>query len=101
MRRLLKFVTTFFVVVTILMPLLEYFDRWDRPGLSNDTELPVFLIALFISLALLAMVAMARRFHEDLGQVRSSEIRYDTLWCVHSPVQQIIFVPFIIPPLRI
>ena len=101
MRRLIKFVTIFFVMVTFLMPLLEGLDRWDRPGLSNDTEMPVFLIVLFVSLVLLTVVAMARRFYEDQGQLKSTEIRYETLWCVFSPVKQIVSVPFIIPPLRI
>lgn len=100
-KRLLKFVTIFFVLVTFLMPLLECFDRWDRPGLSNDTEFPVFLIALFVTLVLLAAVAIASRFHDDLGHMRTTEIRYETLWCVSSPVKQLSIVPFIIPPLRI
>jgi len=101
MRRLIKFVTIFFVMVTFLMPLLECFDRWDRPGLSNDTEMPVFLIVLFVSLVLLAVVAMARRFYEDQGHFELTEIRYEMLWCVFSPVKHIVIVPFIIPPLRI
>ena len=101
MKRLVKFVTISFVMATFLMPLLECFDRWDRPGLSNDTEMPIFLIFLFVSLVLLAVVAMARRFYEDQGHFELTDIGYETLWSVFSPVKQIVVVPFLVPPLRI
>lgn len=100
MRRLLKFVTIFFVMVTFLMPLLECFDRWDKPGLNNDTELPVFLIVLFVTLVLLALVAMARRFFDHQGDVETVEVTYEILWVVFDPQKQRVFAPLIIPPLR-
>ena len=101
MRRLIKFVTIFFVMVTFLMPLLECFDRWDPPGLSNDTELPIFLTVLFVSLVLVAVVVMVRRFFEDQNRSDITDIHYETLWCVSSPVKHILILLFIIPPLRI
>lgn len=100
-KRLLKFVTIFFVVVTCLMPFLECFDRWDPPGLANDTELPVFLIALFVTLVLLAVFAMARRILEDQGEVTTTEIRFEILWVIVNSLKNIVIAPFIIPPLRI
>ncbi len=101
MKRLLKFVTIFFVVVTCLMPLLECFDRWDRPGLANDTELPVFLVALFVTLVLLAVFAMARRILDDQNEVTTTEIRFEILWVVVNSLKSILIAPFVIPPLRI
>ena len=44
MRRLLQFGTLFFVLVTFLAPLAECFDRWDAPGIGNDTEFAVFFL---------------------------------------------------------
>ena len=101
MRRLLKFVTILLVTVTFLMPLLECFDRWDRPGLGNDTEFPVFLIVLFVTLVLLAVVAMARRFHDDQSAFTLIKIEYEMIWCVFDPMKRIVIAPFFVPPLRI
>jgi hypothetical protein len=36
-----------------IIPLLEFFDRWDAPGLSNDTELSVYAFVFAICLVLL------------------------------------------------
>jgi hypothetical protein len=52
-RRLLQFATFLFVLVTFLAPLSECFDRWDTPGLSNDTEFAVFALILLLCLVLL------------------------------------------------
>lgn len=101
MRHLVKFATIFFGVVMFLMPLLECFDRWDPPGLSNDTEFPVFLITLFIALVLLALVAMARKFFDRQKDLKTTELRYEVLWDVFSPLKEIAIALFIVPPLRI
>lgn len=101
MKRFLKFVTIVFFVVTFLMPLLECFDRWDGAGLANDTEFPVFLITLFVTLVLLAAIAMARRLLEEQSEVTTTEILYETLWAVFSPLKNIVIAKFLIPPLRI
>lgn len=93
--------TIIFVMVTFLMPLLECFDRWDGPGLANDTEFPVFLITLFVTLVLLAAFAMARRLLDDQSEVITTEILYETLWAVFSPLKNIVIAKFFIPPLRI
>lgn len=88
-------------MVTFLMPLLECFDRWDKPGLSNDTEFPVFLIVLFVALVLLALVAMARKFFDRQNNVIWTEIRYEVLWDLFAPMKDLVVAPFIVPPLRI
>lgn len=73
---MLRLVTILMVLVTFLIPLLECFDRWDRPGLSNDTEFPVFVIALLISMILLSLVAIARRIQDQLTDQTTALIVY-------------------------
>jgi hypothetical protein len=53
MRRLLQLGTLLFVLSTILVPVAEFFDRWDAPGISNDTEFAFFALVLMICLLLL------------------------------------------------
>jgi hypothetical protein len=53
MRRLLQFGILFFVLVTFLAPLAECFDRWDAPGIGNDTEFAVFFLIFALCLVLL------------------------------------------------
>jgi hypothetical protein len=53
MRRLLQLGTFFFVLAALFAPLAECFDRWDRPGLSNDTEFAVFALICMLCLVLL------------------------------------------------
>ena len=52
MKRLLE-VGAIMMLVAAFVPLLELFDRWDQPGLSNDTEYAVFGLVLTICLVLL------------------------------------------------
>lgn len=53
MRRLLQLGTFLLLAATLLVPLSESFDRWDAPGLGNDTEFHLFAIVLFLALVLL------------------------------------------------
>lgn len=41
------------ILVAAFVPMLELFDYWDKPGLSNDTEYGVFGLVLTICLVLL------------------------------------------------
>jgi len=52
-RRLLQIAFVLLMIATLLAPLAEFFDRWDAPGLNNDTEFPLFLFVLFICLVLI------------------------------------------------
>ncbi len=52
-RRLLQLGLVLLLMASFLAPIAECFDRWDAPGLSNDTELPLFLFVLFICLVLI------------------------------------------------
>jgi hypothetical protein len=52
-KRLLQFGTLIFLLVTFLTPLAECLDRWDAPGIWNDTEFAVFVLILSLCLVLL------------------------------------------------
>jgi hypothetical protein len=41
------------VLVALVTPISECFDRWDAPGLSNDVEFAVFAVILTLCLVLL------------------------------------------------
>ncbi len=60
MRRLLQLGTLILLAVTLLVPLFESFDRWDSPGLGNDTEFHLFAIVLFLALVLLLCRLLVR-----------------------------------------
>ena len=59
MKRLFQIGTILFLWVTVCAPLLECFDRWDAPGLTNDIEFPLFLIVLLVTLALVVSYLIA------------------------------------------
>lgn len=42
------------LLAIVLAPLLECFDRWDAPGLGNDTEMAAFCFVLLLCLLLAA-----------------------------------------------
>jgi peptidoglycan/LPS O-acetylase OafA/YrhL len=52
LRRLFQF-GAIMMLIGAIYPLLEVFDRWDPPGLSNDTELRVYALLFGICLVLL------------------------------------------------
>jgi hypothetical protein len=52
MRRLFQFGAVM-MLIGAFYPLLELFDRWDAPGLSNDTEFRVYAFLFAICLVLL------------------------------------------------
>lgn len=55
MRRLLQCGTLLFLLVIVIAPLSELFDRWDAPGLTNDAEFSVFVLAFVLCLLLVLM----------------------------------------------
>lgn len=52
MRRLFQF-GAILMMIGAFYPLIEFFDRWDPPGLSNDTEFAVYALLFTICLVLL------------------------------------------------
>jgi hypothetical protein len=101
MKRLLRLVTIVLITMSVLMPLLECFDRWDRPGLGNDTELPIFLITLFITLVILVAAAIARRMFTRQNAQTETAIVYEFVRSESRSWTDIAVSPFISPPLRI
>lgn len=66
MRRLLQIGTFLFVLIAILAPLAELFDRWDSSGFSNDTEFATFALIFVLCLVLLVsklISVFAQRIH--------------------------------------
>jgi hypothetical protein len=61
MRRALQIGTWLFLLVMFLSPLAEYFDRWDAPGISSDTEFAVFALAFLLCLVLVVCLLVAAR----------------------------------------
>ncbi len=60
MQRLFQLGTLILLATTLLVPLSESLDRWDKPGLGNDTEFHLFAIVLFLALVLLLTRLVAR-----------------------------------------
>jgi hypothetical protein len=53
MKRLLQFGTVMLLFAAFIVPLMEFFDHWDAPGLSNDTEYAIYALVFAICLVLL------------------------------------------------
>jgi hypothetical protein len=92
-RRLLQVGTFLFVLVTFLAPLMECFDRWDAPGLSNDTEFGLFTLIFALCLVLLVCMLMAAR--SMLVKFASIRIFFDNCWL---PIMAILCKPILILP---
>jgi len=103
MKWLLRLVTIVMITMTVLMPLFECFDRWDLSGLRNDTEFPVFLITLFITLVVVAAIAVARRLMEQQSAQTETEISYEFVRSEFHSGQDTTVSAFlsVSPPLRI
>ena len=61
MRRLLQFGTWLLLLVMFLTPITECFDRWDAPGISNDTEFAIFSLVFALGLVLVVCVLLTAR----------------------------------------
>jgi hypothetical protein len=102
MRRLLQFGTSLFLLVMFLAPLAEFFDRWDAPGLSNDTEFGVFALVLALCLVLVVCMLIAARSLRNklvLGPVVQNPP--DEKISFVSKLVVSIFIPPRLTPLRI
>ncbi len=58
-KRLLQLVTFLLLVAAFVQPLLEWFDRWDAPGLANDSELGFLFLAVCVCLVLVVVRVVA------------------------------------------
>src|SRR6516164_4556242 len=100
MRRLFQFGAVMMLIGAVI-PLLELFDRWDAPGLSNDTEFAVFAFIFAICLVVLLCKLVASdvlklgfilcRFLIREDRAKPIEAAYTSLFAVP---------PLLVPPLR-
>ena len=100
-KRLLQLGFLLLMVATFAPPIGECFDRWDAPGLSNDTEFALFLVVLLICLVLVvamlvALGALKRQFVSRLVPLRMVSLIESSVWVMPSRVP-----PHSTPPLRI
>jgi Na+/phosphate symporter len=93
-KRLLQVGTLLLLLATFLTPVIEFFDQWDLPGPSNDTEMAVFglifalclvLLVCKLTAALATLISLLLVRH--LRQTRGSPRREARL-----------FFSFVIPP---
>lgn len=101
MKRLFQLGFLLLIVATFVAPLAECFDRWDAPGLGNDTEFALFLFVFLICLVLVVamLVALGALKRQFVARQVLSRMKFlnETLDCVMpSPVP-----PHSSPPLRI
>lgn len=85
------------MLIGAFIPLLEFFDRWDAPGLSNDTEYAVYAFILAICLVLLLCELIS-----------SGALRVGCIFCrVFLPDNRVKFIAaghtflFVPPPLTV
>jgi hypothetical protein len=101
MRRLFQF-GAIMMLIGAFYPLLEFFDRWDSPGQSNDTKFKVYALLFAICLVLLLCKLISsgalkfcfvswRVFLRDV-RVRPVETSYTFIFAVP---------PLLVLPLRI
>lgn len=96
MKRLFQF-GAILMLIGAFYPLLELFDRWDAPGLANDTEFKVY--ALLFALCLVVLLCKL---------ISSGALRFDFIsWRVFlcdtriRPVEAGHTFIFAVPPLFI
>ncbi|MBS1821639.1 MAG: hypothetical protein JST61_06650 [Acidobacteria bacterium] len=102
MRRLLQFGTLLFLLTMFLAPLSEFFDRWDAPGISNDTELGLFaLVAVLCLVLVVCMLLAARSLRNKLVAGPTTQYPADGSIFFGSLPDAGIFLPPHLTPLRI
>lgn len=90
------------MLIASFVPLLEWFDRWDAPGLSNDTEYAVFALVLMICLVLLVGKLISSRALALRLLMASMVWRPDRAGRTSSePVGLFAVPPLLLLPLRI
>jgi hypothetical protein len=73
---------------------MECFDRWDAPGLSNDSELGLFTLIFALCLVLLVCFLITARSM----LVRFASIRIFFFDSCRLPIMAILLKPILNPP---
>lgn len=89
------------ILAAFLTPVIEFFDRWDPPGLGNDTEMAAFGLIFALCLVLIVCKLLAT-LATHVSFVASPKIDQDrgSPFDGHSSLVGLI-IPQISPPLRI
>ena len=101
MKRLFQF-GAILMLIGAFYPLLELFDRWDKPGFSNDTEFAVYALLFAICLVLLLCKLIssgALKFNFVTWRVFLRDERIRPIDSGHSSV--FVIPPLFLAPLRI
>ncbi len=95
-RRLFQLGTLLLLVAAFAAPVVECFDRWDAPGITNDTE-----FSLFAFVALLCLTLIVCRLLKALTlQVRLIALPYSPRAAAQPEAMPGGSVPaFFVPPL--
>ncbi len=59
-KRVLQLAVTLLILVPLLWPVTELFDRWDAPGIDNDIEIALFAVLFMLCLSLIVSIVLAR-----------------------------------------
>ena len=100
MRRLLQFGAVM-MLIAAFFPLFELFDRWDAPGISNDTEFGVLALVLALCLVLAVLLIAARSLIRNLVLERIVQQPSDEWLPNGAKLLVSIFIPPRLLPLRI
>ncbi|MBW4028952.1 MAG: hypothetical protein HIU93_16430 [Acidobacteria bacterium] len=57
---MLQLAVTLLILVPLLWPVTELFDRWDAPGIDNDIEIAFFALLFMLCLVLLVAKMLAQ-----------------------------------------
>jgi len=99
---LLQLGTWLLLMVVLVAPLSEWFDRWDAPGLSNDVEFAIFSFIVTLCLVLLVSKLMASiAMQVELFSVRRLLEPDESLTTETLYAHKLLLPPPKIAPLRI
>lgn len=102
MRRLLQLGGLLLPLVCLLVPISEAMDRWDAPGLSQDTEFRLFVIVLLFALVLLvARLVSVQRLIVTLMQLAALPAAEESSRTMGQAMRQELQPPRVAVPLRI
>lgn len=90
------------LLAAIVSPVLEFFDRWDTPGLGNDTEFATFALILIVCLLLAVCKLLSDRAKTtDIDLLPPYLTERPPAPCLARHFIDLPVLPAVSPPLRI
>lgn len=102
LTKVLQLANLFLLVAIFVTPISEYFDRWDPPGLSHDTEFRVFVLVLtlvFVLVVCRLIASLALRLRQLATKLLQPPD--DLAGTQHDIIVAIFIPPRLATPLRI